>query len=436
MPDLLLDPEVVERFRRLGVALAIGLLIGIERGWKDRGGPEGARTAGVRTFSLIGLLGGVASVIALELGGVVFGLGFLAAAGALTVFEINHARRTDSSDATTLVAALVVFALGALAGLGFFHAAAAAAVAVAIILAFKESLHAWLERVTFEELRAGLALAAMTVIVLPLLPSAPVDPWGALSLRAVWLLTLLIAAISFVGYAAIRIVGPERGPLIAGLAGGLVSSTATVVSFARMAKRRRRGAPPLIAGGVVANAVMFARVGVVAGVLRDDLVLPLAAALAPAAVVSVAAAAWLIRRPPDADVPESNGSGAVLALKNPLALGAAFAFGILLAVITIAAAAFEAWFGAQGVYALSAISGLADVDAITLSMTQSMRLTPEVAAAAILIAVTVNTFSKAAMARVAGGPRVGLAMSVTSALALLAGLAGYIAYIQASTVEW
>jgi uncharacterized membrane protein (DUF4010 family) len=429
MPELVLEPEVVERFRRLGVALAIGLLIGIERGWKDREGPEGARTAGVRTFSLIGLLGGVVSLIAAELGGVVLALAFLGAAGGMTVFEIHHARRVKTSDATTLIAAMLVFGLGAMAGLGYFHAAAAAAVAAALILALKESLHGWLERITFEELRAGLALAAMTVIVLPLLPSAPVDPWGAVSLRAVWLLTVLIAAISFIGYAAIRIAGPERGPLVAGLAGGLVSSTATVLSFARMAKRRRRGAPPLIAGGVIANAVMFARVGLVAGVLRPELAAPLAAGLAPAAIASAVAAAWLIRRPLEPDTPEINGGGAVLSLKNPLAIGTALTFGLLLAAVTLAAAALEAWIGARGVYVLAAVSGLADVDAITLSMTQSMGTAAHAAALAIMIAVAVNTVAKAVMARVVGGTRVGIVMLVTSSIALVAGATGFFTYM-------
>jgi uncharacterized membrane protein (DUF4010 family) len=430
MPELLLEPEVVERFQRLGVALAIGLLIGIERGWKERGGPEGARTAGVRTFSLIGLLGGVASLLAVELGGVVLALALLATAGGLTALEVVHARRMETSDATTLVAALLVFALGAFAGLGYFHAAAAAAVAAAIILAFKESLHGWLERITFEELRAGLALAAMTVIVLPVLPGAPIDPWGAVSLRAVWLLTVLIATVSFVGYAAIRIIGPERGPLVAGLAGGLVSSTATVLSFSRMAKRRRRGAPPLIAGAVIANAVMFARVGVLAGALRPDLAAPLAAGLAPAALVSAAAAVWLMRPRRDEESPETNGGDAVLALKNPLAIGSALTFGVLLAAVSLAAAILEAWVGSEGIYALAAVSGLADVDAITLTMTQSTHTAAPAAALAVMIVVAVNTVTKAVMARVVGGPRVGIVMLVTSTIALVAGATGFFAYLR------
>lgn len=427
MNDLALDPLILDRFQRLGAALAIGLLIGVERGWKDRAGAEGSRTAGIRTFTLIGLLGGALSMIAEELGGVVLALGFLSFAAVMGAFELQRLRRIQSSDATPTVAALVVFVLAALAGLGHFHAAAAAAVAAAIVLAFKEELHVWLKKLTFDELSAGLVLAAMTAIVLPLLPATPIDPWGAVSLRKVWILTVVISAISFVGYGATRILGMERGPLIAGAAGGVVSSTATVLSLSRLAKRRRRGAPPLIAGAIAANAVMFARVLVIAGALRVELAAPLAAALAPATLVSVAFALWLARRPMPADGPETDGGENGLDIQNPLNLRAAATFAILLSAVSVAAAALEELFGARGVFALAAVSGLADVDAITLSMTQGT-MAVELAVLAILTAVAVNTASKAVLARLAGGSRVGLWLLTSSTAALASAAAGYLAY--------
>lgn len=419
------DSEIVEAFHRLGAALAIGLLIGIERGWKDRDGPEGSRTAGLRTFTLIGLLGGVSSLIAQELGGLVLALAAIGFAGAITAFEVLHARRTETSDSTPLVAALLVFGLSAYAALGNYHVAAAAAVATAAILHFKASLHGWLKKITFDELRAGLALAAMTAIVLPLLPAQPIDPWDSVSLRAVWLLTIMIAAISFVGYLAIRIAGPERGPLIAGIAGGLVSSTATVVSLSRMARRRRRGAPPLIAGALAANTVMFVRVLVLAGLLRPDLAIALAAALLPAALASAAATAWLAFLPKPDDANGDVNGGSALELKNPLSLTTALVFGVLLAVVSMAAAVLQMWVGPNGIFALAAVSGIADVDAIMLSMTQARSTPPQTAAIAIMIVVAVNTVSKAVLARVAGGPRAGLIVMLASAASLLLGAAGY-----------
>jgi hypothetical protein len=254
---------------RLAVALAIGLLIGVERGWKERGEADGGRTAGVRTLALIGLLGGVAALLSVTYGALILAVAFLAVAGGMACFEFMNARAAGTVDATPLIAQLLVFALGAAAGLGHLQLAGASAVAVAIILAFKENLHSWLERITFKELSAGLVLAAMTVIVLPLLPAEPVDPWDAVSPRDIWLLTLLIAAIQFAGYAAMRIIGPEHGPLAAGLAGGVVSSTATVLSFSRLAKGQDNPGP-LAAGAVAANATMFVRIGAVASPAPRD----------------------------------------------------------------------------------------------------------------------------------------------------------------------
>jgi uncharacterized membrane protein (DUF4010 family) len=420
-----LDPDVLDRFQRLGVALAIGLLIGLERGWREREGAAGSRTAGLRTHALIGLLAAAVSMLAQELGGIVLALAFLAFAGVMGAFEIDHARRLGVSDATPFVATLVTFALGALAGVGHVEAAAAAGVTAAIILAFKESLHVWLQRVTFKELQAGLVLAAMTAIILPLLPAEPIDPWGALSLRTVWLLTVLIAVVSFMGYAAIRILGPERGPLAAGLAGGLVSSTAVVASFSRMANTPGADAGALVAGAVLANMMMFLRVGVIASVLRPNLAPPLAGALIPAAIASAGMALWLARRARAREV--ASGAGAVMALPNPLALRVALVFGGLLAIVSLAAAALQDWVGPHGVYAVAAASGIADADAVTLAMTQSGRTNSEVAALAVLIAVAVNTAAKAAIARIAGGPRVGDTLAITSAIALIVGLLGLLA---------
>jgi uncharacterized membrane protein (DUF4010 family) len=259
--------DVETWFFRLAIALAIGLLVGVERGWKERDEPEGGRTAGVRTFGLIGLFGGVAALLSATHGPLILAVAFIAVAGVMTPFEILNAHAEKTVDATPLVAQLLVFALGAAAGLGHIQLAGAAAVAVAIVLAFKESLHGWLERITFRELSAGLVLAAMTVIVLPLLPAEPIDPWDAVSPRDIWLLTLLIAAIHFAGYAAMRIIGPEHGPLVAGLAGGIVSSTATMLSFSRLAKGQDNPGP-LAAGAVTSNTIMFIRIGVVASALR------------------------------------------------------------------------------------------------------------------------------------------------------------------------
>lgn len=407
---------------RLAIALAIGLLIGVERGWKERGEAEGGRTAGVRTLALIGLLGGVAALLSITYGALMLAVAFLAVAGGMACFEIMNARAAGTVDATPLIAQFLVFALGAAAGLGHLQLAGASAVAVAIILAFKESLHSWLERITFKELSAGLVLAAMTVIVLPLLPAEPVDPWDAISPRDIWLLTLLIAAIHFAGYAAMRIIGPEHGPLAAGLAGGVVSSTATVLSFSRLAKGQDSPGP-LAAGAVAANATMFVRIGAIAAALRPEIALAVLAAMAPAALASAIAVLFLMRRAKrhkGEPIPEPD---------NPLSLRTAFSFGILLTAISVAAAFLNETAGAAGTLGLAAVAGLADVDAITLSMTQSSNTAANTAVLAILIAAAVNTIVKSVLAWMAGGRAMGQTVSVASAASLVAAALGYLIWV-------
>ena len=192
---------------RLGLALALGFVIGLERGWKERDEGEGQRAAGIRTFSLIGLLGGLFG--ALSLGGdrILLSAGFIATSAAMAAFIWRETARDGVFGATTLVAALVTFALGALAVLGDMRIAAGAGVVTVALLAYKTALHGFLSRITAQELRSALLLAAMTFIALPLLPDRAIDPWGALNPHQLWLITILIAAVSFAGYVAVKLVG-------------------------------------------------------------------------------------------------------------------------------------------------------------------------------------------------------------------------------------
>lgn len=418
---------------RLAVATAIGLLIGIERGWKEREGPEGSRTAGLRTFTLIGLLGGVSALVSGSLGPVPFAAVLLALAGSFAAFEVLRAKQTDTLDATTLVAAILVFMLSAAAGLGHLHAAGAAAVTTAAVLAFKETLHGWIRRITFVELRAGLILAAMTVIVLPLLPAQPVDPWNAISPRNVWLLTVLVAAISFTGYAAIKIVGPRNGTLAAGVTAGVVSSTAAVVSLARLG--RSSGDPAAYApGAMAANAVMFGRVGLVAGALRPELSPLLAASLLPGAAVYAVFAWWSWRQAHGGDADDDGQPEADISPPNPLELKTALTFGVLLAIVSLASKILGDLFGSAGSLALAAVAGLADVDAVTLTMSQSSGISVAVASAAILIAVASNTVAKVVLATLAGGREMGWRLGVPSAAAVVASAAGLAAWTYGAAI--
>lgn len=415
--------EIPELFQRLSVSLAIGLLIGLERGWHSRGEREGERAAGLRTHALAGLLGGVWGAIALRIpgtgGAVALGIAFAVLASAIVVFRLRDVIHDGTFGATTVVAAMLAFSLGAFALLGDVQVAAAGGVATMALLALKSPLHGWLQRMTWGEMRSVLMLLAMTFILLPLLPDRTVDPWDALNPHALWLLTILIAALSFAGYVAIKVTGESRGIVLTGIAGGLVSSTAVTLSLSRLAREHPDRTPLLVAGMLAAGATMMARVLVMVGVVNLDMLTRLAPPLLVAGAVLVLGAFALAGRMP---VEPHPGEG--LDIANPFDLPTVLKLGALLTVITFVAKVATTGAGPYGAYALAAISGLADVDAIALSMARLGGGTIPTAAAAdaILIAVAVNTTAKMVLSWVAGGNRTGRYMLLASLLALLAGL--------------
>jgi uncharacterized membrane protein (DUF4010 family) len=414
--------DETETLTRLGLALAIGFLIGVERGWREREEKEGERAAGLRTFALIGLFGGVWGLLARVVGPVPMGLAFLALAGAVTLFRYREVQREGTFGMTTLVAAFLTFALGALAVLGDMVAAAAAGVAAAGLLAAKEWLHAWLRVLTWPELRAALILLAMTFVALPVLPDRGYGPYEALNPYELWLMTIVIAGVSFIGYVAMKVAGERYGPLIAGTAGGLVSSTAVTLDFAR----RTRAAPglwrPYLSGGLAASTVMFVRVIVVVFLFGAGLARIVVPALAVAAIVSAGAALVL-----NHTFANSKGAGEregdeKPVVQNPFELRFVIGFALLLAVIQLLSQVAGDWFGGAGSIVLAAVAGLADVDAITLSMTR-LAGGPEAttAAIAILVAVASNSASKSVLALTVGGRRFGLVYAGVTAAAIAAG---------------
>ena len=412
--------ETVELFQRFSLAVAIGLLIGVERGWQERLDPEGGRSAGLRTLALSGLLGGTwgalasaggaAGLVALSLAFIVFSL-------VLAVFRYRETEAEGTFGATTLVAGMLAFALGAYAVLGNQNVAAAAGVVATALLALKRMLHDWLRRLSWLELRSALVLLAMTFLLLPVLPNREVSQLGGLNPYEIWLLTILIAAISFAGYVAVKIVGSERGIVLTALAAGLVSSTAVTVTLARLAKQHPERARLMAGGALIAGATMIARVLAVVAVVEAALLAQLGLPIAAAGVVLMAFAVYLIR----SDGGDDNATP--IALRNPFELSTVLQFGALLAVIMLATRLVGAFAGDSGLVALAAVSGIADVDAITLSMARQAGgpVSIPAAALAILVAVAVNTVSKALLAWITGGRAAGKPMLVGAALALAAG---------------
>ncbi|WP_022728811.1 MgtC/SapB family protein [Fodinicurvata sediminis] len=408
----------------LALSLAAGLLIGLERGWHARAAAEGSRVAGVRTFALLGLLGGFVGLLAEASELAVIGYGFVAVAAVLVAGYVVSGRQGGDVGVTSLIAALLTFAFGVAASLGYMLEAAMAAVATALLLGYKSLLHRWVGALEPVELRATLKLLAISVIVLPLLPDRGYGPWQVLNPFEIWWMVVLIAGISFSGYFAMRIAGPEKGALLTGLFAGLASSTALTLHFSRLAQRHRGTAATasyslLSAGILVACGTMFPRMLVVVAIIHPallpSLLLPglLMACVTYAAVLLLW---WKGKHAAEDKAPAQ--------LRNPLELGSALVFGALLALILLVATALEQSLGESGLLAVAAVSGVTDVDAITLALARMSRegTTLELAALGILLASAVNSLAKGALAAGIGGMALAWRVSLPLGLAAAGGL--------------
>lgn len=407
MPDL-------DHLSRLAVALAIGLMVGIERGWRSRGVEPHGRAAGLRTFGLSGLMGGVCGLLSFPLGLPIVGIAFLAFTAAFGAFTWLEAKARGSLSATTLIAGMLTFLLGAMATVGDLTIAIAAGVSMTVLLAFRTQLHSWLARLTWEEIRAGLILMVMSFLLLPVLPNHAIDPWGVVNLHEVWLLAIMMALISFTGYVAVRVFGDKLGIIVTAAAGGLASSTATTLTFARMGKEHP-GAVNLLVGGIlISGTIMALRVGIIAVALNTNLFAPLAATLGSAAAVLGATATAFVL---GVGRPASDQAKPKLAISNPLVVGTSLKLSAFIIVVMLAAELVQRLWGSAGVLVVAAASGIADVDAITLSMAR-MDMPTALATQAILLAVAVNTASKACMAAWFGGRAIGLRVAAASIVAI------------------
>jgi uncharacterized membrane protein (DUF4010 family) len=406
----------VELFRRLAVALAIGLLTGLQRGWQTREDSDRERTAGLRTFALTGLLGGVAALVGAATSPLVLGAALLAYTGSLAGFSYLEAKQERNLSVTGVVAGILTFVLGAYAILGNETVAVAAAVAMAILLALRDRLHSWVRAITWIEMRSVLVLLAMSFLLLPILPNRPIDPWQVLNPAEIWLLAILIAGVSFAGYVAVRLFGGRRGVAAAAIAGGLASSTAATLSFASLAREQAQSKGLLAAGVLLAGTTMLARVLVLVAVLNPALI-PLIAAPIIAGLAVLAIAAIILLRGS-----VSGGEQMKLELRNPFDLGAVIWLALLIGAITLATKLISEPLGHAGTLTLAAVSGLVDVDAVTLSIVRltGATITASDAAQAILLAVGVNTASKAAMAAMVGGRAFGIVVGSVSVLVLAA----------------
>lgn len=404
---------------RIGLALAIGLLVGLERGWRERAEPPGSRTAGIRTYGISGLLGGVLAALSQALAAPsVFIAGLLGFALVFAWFKFQEGRHDQDFSVTGTVAAICVFALGGLAVAGDTRAAAASGAALAALLASREAMHGVLRQVTWIELRSAIVLAVMTAIVLPLLPNRTVDPWGGLNPWEIWFFTVLTAAISFAGYIAVRVLGSARGLLVSALAGALVSSTAVTLAFARTA-HQSPNVRSLAGAAALAAMVSILRVTAVVTILQPR-VLPAMAPAALAAACAFAIFGLLL-------LFHGRGEETSSPARNPFALGGLLLFALLFAVVSTASAALAGRFGGESLLATSALSGTFDVDVATLSALRLLGqgLSEAMIGQAVLAALCANALGRLALAIPAGPVAFWLPLIAATACAFGTGFAAF-----------
>ncbi len=413
----------IDLLLRLGLALAIGLLVGLERGWHGRAEREGARVAGFRTFALVGLLGGISGAL-VPVAGASAVVAVLLALSALFALGYWSTLRADGDvGLTTEIALVLVYVLGVSAVLGEIAPTAAAGVVCALLLSMKSRLHGWIARMDSGELSALLMLALISVVGLPLMPDQGYGPGGVLNPYELWWAVVVVAGLSFLGYVAIRLGGANLGMLLTGLAGGLASSTSTTLALARMVRSQPTLAPMAAAGIVVAGSVAFLRVLFLAAMFQPLLLRQLALPVGIMAGVGFLGATGLTllagRRG------EDGRPGGVEGIGNPLELGTALGFGAVLAVVLLGVHYLRLWLGVEGVYAAAALSGVTDVDALTISVSRLVgtELSAFHGSVAVVIAVSVNSAVKGAISLVAGNRRLGLRVLPVYAAAILCGAA-------------
>ena len=388
-------------------AILLGALVGFEREKRKSEEDDTNHIAGLRTFILLALFGAAAGFLSRSLSAPwIFAVSLLIV-GTFVVAGYYVTSRTSQNGKglTTEFAAVIVFLLGAMVMVGYEALAIGLGVVTAAVLAYKQPLHGFVEKLGWDDVYAGMRLLIATFIALP---------------YSLWLLVILISSLSLVGYILTRMLGPSRGVALTGLVGGLASSTAVTLSFAKQGRDNPQMANALACGILLAWAVMFVRVLVLVAVVNRALLTPLLVPFAAMAVVVAGFAAWLYY----SEGPARGETKGTVEVKNPFSLTAAAKFAALFAVVLLAVKIVQETMPPSGLYAVAALSGMADVDAITLSMAELAKSgEAQVAVLSIVIAALSNTLVKCGMVVVLAGLALGKPILIATAATLLAGIA-------------
>jgi uncharacterized membrane protein (DUF4010 family) len=404
--------DVADLFQRLGLSAALGLLVGLQREHAGTG------LAGIRTFALFTLFGSLCAILATPFGGWMVPIGLLAVCALLVTGNVIQRTERDGSGITTEVAALVMFLVGAYLIHGQLVVAVVVAGALAVLLHLKPQMHAMVRRMEPKDLRAIMQFVLLSLVILPLLPDRTYGPYAVLSPRNVWLMVVLIVGMQLGAYVLYRLVGERAGTFLGGVLGGLVSSTATTVAFAR----RSREVPG--SEGVAALVLMLASTAALVRVLIA------AAVVAPVALAGIAWPVGVLLGSMVVTVGvqflfTARQAVQLPAAGNPAELKPALIFAAIYAVVILAVAAARDWLGESGLYLVALISGLTDMDAITLSTSRLMQqgtVVAEVGWRVIVIAALANLVFKGAAAWSLGGMALGRRVTVVFGIPLVFGI--------------
>jgi uncharacterized membrane protein (DUF4010 family) len=405
--------ELLPTFEKLAIALGLGLLVGLQRERVQ------TRLAGIRTFTLITLAGAIAGLLAQEFSSWIIAAGFVALGMVLAVgYLANFAEAPKDLGLTTEIAALVMFGVGAYVTVGSSAVSIAVGGTVALLLHWKGALHTFVARIDDEELKGTMQFVLVALVILPVLPNQAYGPFEVLNPHNVWLMAVLIVGISLAGYVSYRQLGERAGAMIAGFLGGMISSTATTVSAARSARGNPASVPMAALIIILASTSMYVRmlleVAVTAAGSFWPLALPLLVLLLGMALVALVMI-WLMRRQTAAELPPHG---------NPAQLLPALIFAAAYAVVLLASAAAKEYLGEAGLYSVAVLSGLHDVDAITLSTARSVEqeeISAGLGGRLMVIATLANFVTKAVIAAALGSPRLLYWLAAPFGIALLLG---------------
>jgi len=414
--NMLMELSIIQQF---GTAVALSVLLGLERE-QHKKVHKNASFAGVRTFSLIGILGALAfylmntSVLLFALiAGTTFA--FIVASYVVTALKLGRI------GLTTEIAAVITFLIGGLCVSEKYVFAVSLALLTLAVLYFKAPLHSWAKNIKGSEFIATIKFMIIAFVILPLLPNQGYGPYEIFNPYVIWLMVVFVSGISFASYILIRVLGPKKGIGLTGFLAGLISSTALTMSFSKESRENKSIVNPYAFAVIVASTAMFFRVLLEVSVLNRELLSHVVIPVISMAVFGVVGALFLIlKKEKGAAEAEEKASGEVYKLKNPFRFLPALKFGFFFALVLLIAKFGQVYFGDKGLYLVSLVSGLVDVDAITVSI--SRLPVTDASTFALTLAMISNTFFKGLIFAIFGARKAALKIMVVFGLMIVSGI--------------